>query len=80
MPCHPPRPPRARAARAEEPTPMAPIALTLAIWLGAIASVTCLVRVSENAALQAALQQQTQMQQHATAVQPELRPAPAHGS
>ena len=37
--------------------PMCPIALTLAVWLGLIVSVTGLTRLSQNAAAQAALAQ-----------------------
>ena len=41
----------------DEAEPMDPIALTLAVWLGLIVSVTGLVRLSENAAANAALAQ-----------------------
>ncbi len=40
-----------------EPVPMDPVALTLAVWLGLIVGVTGLVRMSENAAAQAAIAQ-----------------------
>ena len=38
-----------------ETQPIDPIALTLAVWLGLVVSVTGLMRLSENAANQAAL-------------------------
>ena len=40
-----------------EPVPMDPVALTLAVWLGLIVGVTGLIRMSENAAAQAAIAQ-----------------------
>lgn len=46
-------PRRSRPAPAEEAAPFDPIALTLAIWLGLIATATGMVRMSENAAAQA---------------------------
>lgn len=45
-------PRRSRPAPAEQAAPFDPIALTLAIWLGLIATVTGMVRMTENAAAQ----------------------------
>ena len=46
-----------RSRERDEPEPMDPIALTLAVWLGMIVGVTGLIRMSEHAAAQAALAQ-----------------------
>lgn len=58
---------RTRVAQPEEAAPMDPVALTLALWLGLVAGVTGLVRMSENVAVQAQMEAQTQMQQRAMA-------------
>ena len=42
---------------ADDAQPLDPIALTLAVWLGVIVIVTGLVRMSENASMQASLAQ-----------------------
>jgi hypothetical protein len=39
---------------AEDVAPVDPVALTLAVWLGLIVGVMALLRMSENAAMQAA--------------------------
>jgi len=47
---------RERRKQAEaEAAPLDPIALTLALWLGLVVGVTGLIRLSENAAANAAL-------------------------
>lgn len=50
MPGRTPR--RSRPAQAEQAAPLDPVALALAVWLGLIATVTGLARMSENAAMQ----------------------------
>ena len=59
----------------DEPQPMDPIALTLAVWLGIIVSVTGLMRLSQEAAVQAALAQPTTQTDLAQS-QDETRPLP----
>ena len=49
------RPKGSRTGNEDEAAPLDPVALTLAVWLGLIACVTGVIRLSDNAAAQAAL-------------------------
>jgi len=58
-----------RKSSESETAPLDPIALTLALWLGLVVGVTGLIRLSENAAANAACMQQDP-QRAATLVRP----------
>ena len=47
--------PRSQIRKPDEAAPMDAVALTLAVWLGLITCVTGVIRLSDNAAAQAAL-------------------------